>query len=317
MSDGRGPGKGIGSIIICFMMKEYHMIKEISVIGAGGKMGSWFTKYFSKRNNARLLLYDINPSFHCDLENSAICHSIDDCVGNADIVFICVPIRNIPSTLKQCASRMKPGAILAEISSVKYKSFKALKKISSEIRTLCVHPMFGPGAEDIKNMNILIIPVRDEKEETSISKYLFQDALITVLPSPTIHDDLIALVLGLTHYINIIFGSFLSKENFDLLKKVSGTTFELQSLLCRSIFTDAPDLIVALLSENPSTRRYIQNYVNNANKIAKLIFEGDEIKLKAHVLKTKSILEQQQNLELSYQRMYHVVKELNKHIPFD
>jgi prephenate dehydrogenase len=177
--------------------------------------------------------------------------------------------------------------------------------------------MFGPGAEDIKDMNILIIPVRDEREETLISKCLFQDALIMVLPSPKIHDDLIALVLGLTHYINIIFGSFLSKENFDLLKKVSGTTFELQSLLCRSIFTDAADLIVALLSENPSTRRYIQNYVNNANKIAKLIFEGDEIKLKAHVLKTKCILEQQQNLELSYQRMYHVVKELNKHVPFD
>jgi prephenate dehydrogenase len=316
MSDGGGIGEGIGCIIICFMIKEYLMINEISIIGAGGKMGSWFTKYFSKRNEARLLLYDINPSFQCDIANAEICHTIDDCVGNADIVFLCVPIRNIPSTLKQCASRMKPGAILAEISSVKYQSFKALKKISSEIRTLCVHPMFGPGADDIKNMNILLIPVRDEKEETSISKCLFEDALITVLPSPKIHDDLIAIVLGLTHYINIIFGSFLSKENFDLLKKVSGTTFELQSLLSRSIFTDAPDLIVALLLDNPSTRRYIQNYVNNANKLAKSICEGDEIKLKAHIQKTKSILEQQQNLELSYQRMYHIVKELNKHVRF-
>jgi prephenate dehydrogenase len=317
MSDGRGLGKGIRSIIISFIMKEYLMIKAISVIGAGGKMGTWFTKYFSKRNDAHLLLYDINPNFQCDIENSVICHTIDDCVGNADIVFLCVPIRNIPSTLKQCASRMKPGAILAEISSVKYQSYKALKKISSEIRTLCVHPMFGPGADNIKNMNILIIPVRDEKEETSISKCLFQDALITVLPSPKIHDDLIAIVLGLTHYINILFGSFLSKENIDLLKKVSGTTFELQSLLCRSIFTDAPDLIVALLSENPSARRYIQNYVNNANKLAKLISKGDETKLKSHVLKTKSILEQQQNLELSYQRMYNIVKELNKHVSLD
>jgi prephenate dehydrogenase len=317
MSDGRGLGKGIRSIIISFIMKEYLMINAISVIGAGGKMGTWFTKYFSKRNDAHLLLYDINPNFQCDIENSVICHTIDDCVGNADIVFLCVPIRNIPSTLKQCASRMKPGAILAEISSVKYQSFKALKKISSEIRTLCVHPMFGPGADNIKNMNILIIPVRDEKEETSISKCLFQDALITVLPSPKIHDDLIAIVLGLTHYINIIFGSFLSKENIDLLKKVSGTTFELQSLLCRSIFTDAPDLIVALLSENPSARRYIQNYVNNANRLAKLISKGDEIKLKSHVLKTKSILEQQQNLELSYQRMYNIVRELNKHVRLD
>ena len=88
---------------------------EISVIGAGGKMGSWFTKYFSKSNDAHLLLYDINPSFQCEQENSAICHTIDDCVGNADIVLICVPIRNIPSTLKQCAPRMKQGAILVEI----------------------------------------------------------------------------------------------------------------------------------------------------------------------------------------------------------
>jgi prephenate dehydrogenase len=317
MSDGRGIGEGFGSIIICFMMKEYLMTKDISVIGAGGKMGSWFTKYFSKRNDARLVLYDINPSFHCDIENCEICHTIDECVERADIVFICVPIKDIPSTLQQCASRMKPGAILAEISSVKYQSFKALKKISPEIRTLCLHPMFGPGADDIKNMNILLIPVRDEKEETSISKSLFEDALITVLPSPKIHDDLIAIVLGLTHYMNIIFGSFLSKENFDLLKKVSGTTFKLQSLLCRSIFTDAPDLVVSLLSENPSTRRYIQNYINNANKLAKLIFDGDEIKLKAHVLKTKSILEHQQNLELSYQRMYRAVKEINKDIGFD
>src|SRR5918996_2968515 len=308
MSDGRGIGEGFGNIIIRFMMKEYLMTKEISVIGAAGKMGSWFTKYFSKRNNARLLLYDINPSFHCDLENSAICHSIDDCVGNADIVFICVPIRNIPSTLKQCASRMKPGAILAEISSVKYKSFKALKKISPEIRTLCLHPMFGPGTDDIKNMNILLIPVRDEKEETSISKCLFPDALITVIPNAKIHDELIALVLGLTHYTNIIFGSFLAKENFRLLQKVSGTTFGLQSLLCRSIFTDAPDLIVTLLSENPSAKKYIQNYVNNANKFAELILEGNESKIKAHLLKIKTLLEEQQNLELSYQRMYYLVK---------
>jgi hypothetical protein len=41
------------------------------------------------------------------------------------------------------------------------------------------------------------------------------------------------------------------------------------------------------------------------------------MKLKSHVLKTKSILEHQQNLELSYQQMYRVVKEIDKDIGFD
>lgn len=299
------------------MMKEYFMIKKISVIGAGGKMGSWFTNYFSKRDNARLLLYDINPHFQSHIDNSTICDNIDDCVVNADIVFLCVPVKNIPITLKRCASKMKSGAILAEISSVKYRSFKALKNISSAIRPLCIHPMFGPGADDIKNMNILLIPVQDEKTEMSISNCLFPDALITVLPNPKIHDELIALVLGLTHYTNVIFGSFLAKENFRLLKKVSGTTFGLQSLLCRSIFTDAPDLIIALLLENPSAKKYIQNYVSNANKFAEIILEGNESKIKAHLLKIKTLLEEQQSLELSYERMYYLVKELNRQYSFN
>src|SRR5919108_1115244 len=310
MSDRRSLGKGIGSTVISFIIKEYSMTKEISIIGAAGKMGSWFSKYFSKRNDAHLLLYDINPHFQCQINNSKICHNIDDCVGNADIVLLCVPVRNTPTILKQCASRMKSGAILAEISSIKYQSFKMLKKVSNEIRPLCIHPMFGPGANDIKNMNILSIPVQDEKAELLISKDFFQGALVTVIPDPKIHDELIALVLGLTHYTNIIFGIFLSKENFDLLKKISGTTFELQSLLCRSIFTEEPDLIVALLSENPLARRYIQNYVNYANKFAKLIFEGNECKIKSHFKKIRKLLEQQQNLERSYRQMYYLIKEL-------
>ena len=299
------------------MMKEYFMIKQISIIGAGGKMGSWFTNYFSKRNNAHLILYDINPHFQSNVDNSTISHNIDDCVGNADIVFLCVPVRNTPITVKRCASKMKSGAILAEISSVKYRSFKALKNISSAIHPLCIHPMFGPGADDIKNMNILLIPVQDEKTELSISNYLFPDALITVIPDPKIHDELIALVLGLTHYTNVIFGSVLVKENFRLLKKVSGTTFGLQSLLCRGIFTDAPDLIAALLLENPSARKYIQKYVKNTNKFAKLILEGNESKIKTRLQKMKIILQEQQNLELSYQQMYHLVKELNRQYRFN
>ena len=288
------------------------MIKEIAVIGAGGKMGSWFTKYFSKENYTRLLLYDTNPHFQCALKKSTICDTLGDCVADADIVFLCVPIKDVPLTIRQCAIKMKTGAILAEISSVKHQSFRAFKKIRSKVRPLCIHPMFGPGAEDTKDMNIILIPVQDEKKETSICKCIFQDALITVLPTPKVHDELIAIVLGLTHYINLIFGSLLSKENFDLLKKVSGTTFGLQSLLCRSIFSDSPDLIIALLSQNPSCRRYIQSYINNANELAELIFQGNEIKLKAHLQKTQSILESQQTLEVSYQRMYHIVKELNR-----
>jgi malate/lactate dehydrogenase len=36
------------------------MIKKIAIIGAAGRMGSWFSKYFSLRKGTTLILYDIN-----------------------------------------------------------------------------------------------------------------------------------------------------------------------------------------------------------------------------------------------------------------
>ena len=33
-------------------------MKEIAIIGAGGRMGSWFTKYFVNNKNFRIKVYD-------------------------------------------------------------------------------------------------------------------------------------------------------------------------------------------------------------------------------------------------------------------
>ena len=289
------------------------MIKEIAVIGAGGNMGSWFSKYFQKKG-IRLSVYDINPASLKSFSNKIIYENIADCVRGADLVLVCVPIRNTPVIIGECASQMKSGAILAEISSVKRQTFTALKKVSSIIKPLCIHPMFGPGRMDLKQMKILLIPVKNEQLELKILNELFDGAIIAVISNPEIHDKLIAIVLGLTHYANMVFASILSKQNFSCLSDVAGTTFEIQSLLAASIMTEEPDLVISLLLENQSVKEYIHNYLGECNKIATLIFKENDLDLKAKYLKTRSILRQQQNLELSYKRMYQIVEKIREGI---
>jgi prephenate dehydrogenase len=239
-----------------------------------------------------------------------IYENFSQCVETADLVLVCVPVKNTPSSTKKCASKMKSGAILAEISSLKHQAFKTLKKISTDIKPLCIHPMFGPGTMDIKQMKILLIPVKNEENELKILNDIFEGAIITVIPNANIHDELIAIVLGLTHYINIIFAGFLSQENHSYLKKVSGTTFRVQSLISESILTEDPDLIIDLLMDNPTVRKHIQKYLREAHKVAKLIFDENDLKLKTKFVKIRSLLQERQNLEVSYKRMYHIIEKL-------
>ena len=119
-----------------------HKIGQVAVVGAAGKMGSWFCAYLARRG-LDVLGYDINQQKKLKtLDNVHMKESLDDCVKEADLVLICVPLVDTPRVIKECAKKMKDGAILAEISSVKGRTFAALKKVPSNLQPLCIHPMF-------------------------------------------------------------------------------------------------------------------------------------------------------------------------------
>lgn len=272
-------------------------------------MGCWFSRYFNNKGIG-LSVYDINPASMKCSSNTIIYENITNCVQGADLVLVCVPTKTTPVMIHECASKMKPGAILAEISSVKQQTSMALKKISSKIKPLCIHPMFGPGRKDLKQMKILLIPVRNEENELKILNEIFEEAIVVVIPNAKIHDELIGVVLGLTHYINMVFAGTISKQDLSYLRDVTGTTFEIQSLLAASIMTEEPDLLISLLLENQSVKKHIQSYLSESNKVARLIFNENDLDLKTKYLKTRSILQQHQNLESSYKRMYQIVEKL-------
>jgi prephenate dehydrogenase len=281
---------------------------EVAVIGAGGKMGSWFANYFLRRG-MQVSVYDVKSSlkFTGDVK---VAGSISACVKSADFVLVCVPVNATPKTIKECARNMKDGAAIAEISSVKQKAFLALKQTRRDLQPLCIHPMFGPGASEKKQAKILLVPVRNKDAELKMANAMFENAKITVLPDHKTHDRSIAIVLGLTYFTNMVFGKVASANNLALLKEISGTTFGLQSLLAESILTDEPDLIVALIKENPFARKYIREYLKVASATEKMVAAKSSKGLKADIQKSKSRLQKYQDLQQSYRRLYDIVENL-------
>ncbi|HEX2472301.1 MAG TPA: prephenate dehydrogenase [Nitrososphaera sp.] len=279
----------------------------MAIVGAAGKMGSWFTSYFAQRG-LNVSAYDINQKMLKTSSKVKVQKSLRQCVQDADLVLVCVPVQKTPQAIKECTKKMKDGAIIAEISSVKSKTFAALKKIPINLRPLCIHPMFGPGASKKVEARVLLVPIRDEKIEVKIANEIFENANVMVLPDARQHDKSIAIVLGLTYFANMVFAKVISSgNNISMLKQVSGTTFGLQSLIAESILTEEPDLVIALISENIYAKRYINQYLKEAAALARLAIQKDNKHLKDELQEVRSNMQKRQDLQQSYNRMYEII----------
>jgi prephenate dehydrogenase len=279
---------------------------RVAIIGAAGKMGTWFCGYFARKGH-EVGAFDLKPFQISGVETAT---SVADCVRNADLVVVCVPVKQTPVVLRQCASRslMKPGALLAEISSVKAKTLPVLRNLRDDLVTLCVHPMFGPGASEKKPLKMLVIPVRNRELELHAISQVFVDMSTKVLPDAETHDKAIASVLGLTYFANLSFANMLAQGDLATLREVAGTTFAIQSMLAQSVMTDEPELIVALIKDNPHARRYIRQYLKQATELA----SSSEELLKLRLKKVRTRLQKQTDIEASYKLMYEMIEILGR-----
>jgi len=226
--------------------------KKITVIGAGGSMGKWFANYFHQIG-FEVKGFDIENELKEKYIEKA--NSLVGAILNTDHVILCTPTKKTPEIIRLISKEMKRDSYLIEISSYKLKTSQSLLKMPSKINPVCIHPMFGPGTKKIKNNNIILVPIKDVKKELSIAKSLFQGANFVTIDAPE-HDKKIAVILGLTHLMNIAFAKILSKdETVSLTDKMSGTTFKAQKIIAEGILSESPELIETIIS-NPEVRRF-------------------------------------------------------------
>ena len=284
------------------------MSKKISIIGAGGKMGLWFSKYFLAKG------YEV---IGYDAENKLLNKSItksESLVGavlQADYVILCTPTRRTPEIIRLIAKEMKRNTFLIEISSQKSKTISALSKMPEKINPICIHPMFGPGTKKIKGQNIVSVPVKDAKKELAEARSLFEGANFVTIDANE-HDKKIAVILGLTHLVNLVFANVISKdEKITLTEKMSGTTFKAQKILAESILTESPELIETIIS-NPEIRRVAEEFWKDIGRLLTSVQENKTEDVINYVKSCQERLSKNVNLEDSYKKLTTMVNAIDK-----
>lgn len=250
-------------------------MSNILIIGAGGRMGSWFFRYFKylrdirddklaannikSRHNKKFI--HINKIFLVDSKkidkldgfNERDVYTstkISDFIGEANIVIFCTPTATTTKLLRNLLKSFSPGAIIIEVSSIKDEIHKKLKSYSSDknFQFLSIHPMFGPGATVSSTSNIILhVPIQNsfKDKETKLVKKIFQNPKIISLENASSHDTLVSIMISLIYFMNLIF----SKTLIDTINKYDLKSEKINLKLLKQI-SGSSYKIQSILSES-------------------------------------------------------------------
>ena len=278
------------------------MAKSIAIIGAGGQMGKWLAGYFVKKG-FEVTGFDTENPVPTNINKA---ESLISAILNKEYVLLSTPTKKTPEIIRLIAKEMKRESYLIDITSQKSKTATALGKIPAKVCPVCIHPMFGPGAKGVKGQNIISIPIKDRKKELDVAKNLFPDANFVTIDSSE-HDKKIAIILGLTHLINIAFANILAKDDKILLmEKMAGTTFKAQKIIAESILTESPELIETIIS-NPEIRKVAEEFWKDIGRLLSSAQEGNGHEIVTYINTNKDKLSENIDLEKSYKKLTKMV----------
>ncbi len=287
------------------------MAKRITIIGGTGRMGKWFAKFFQNKGY-NVIISSRSPkkaaliAKEIEVEYETNCYKASH---NADIVLIATPIEVTAEIIHKISKNMKTGSILFDIASVKGEIIKALEEAEVlGIRTLSVHPLFGPGAKTIDGKKVLIIPVNKSPELLKEISELFKGASIHVIESGKEHDKMIALTLSLPHFLNIVFGKTISKFDIRALKKFKGTTFTLQLLISESVLSEDPDLYYEIQKQNQVFPEILNILLEVIKESALSIKNGNKEQFCLDFKKARVALSRDPEFQCAYEKFYKALE---------
>ena len=239
-------------------------------------MGQWFSRFF-RDLGFDVTICDINEKAKDIASELGVKNETDLnlAVPERDIIFISVPIDSVDEVIKKVAPQMKSGSLIIEIASVKKDILEGVDELTTnEIELIGIHPMFGPTTPEIKNQLVILTPVTSGTWLSKVKK-MFEDsgAKIEVLSAER-HDEIMAVVQGLTHFTYIAIGSTIKALDFDISqsRKYMSPIYEIMmDFVGRILGQDAN--LYATIQTNPNIEIVRDTFISQCEYLSDLLKE--------------------------------------------
>ncbi len=227
--------------------------ERVLILGGAGGMGSWLRGFLELAGHAADVADPALSPIPEARGRFAGLDRVEDLDAYAAL-FVAVPLAKTPAVLAEVAAR-RPRGVVVEIASVKDHLAPALAAArEAGVRTLALHPMFGPSKSLYEPLTFVLATQRDpEVERRELEPLLAHPYTRLVAVAFPHHDRLMGWLLGLAHLANIVFGAALARSGIAAaeLHDCASTTFTRQAATALSVLSEDPQLYLDIQHLNP------------------------------------------------------------------
>ena len=288
---------------------------KIAIIGGSGRMGRWFANFLLKDGNEVIItgrnqrkLMEVKQQLGVEVATNA------EAVNSADAILISVPIDNFEGVVEQIKPYTHPEQLIMDITSVKVFPVEMMHKHIKTGLVLGAHPVFGPGAKDITNHSFILTPTNNGERTAAgkIRRYLETRGAKVALMTPDEHDELMTVILGLSHFIAIVSAdTLLGTDRLSQMREIGGITFRVLLTLVESVISEDPELYASLQMSLPGTMEIEELFQRRVKTWADLVKNRDKQGFAQRMDALKNRLEKVvPDFGEAYENMYRVVEGL-------
>jgi len=288
---------------------------KVAIIGGSGKMGRWFANFLLKdgkqvvisgRNERKLL--EAGQQLGAEVASNV------EAVKSAEAVLLSVPIESLESVVTEISPCIRPEHVVIDLTSTKVLPVEIMHEHLKTESVLGAHPLFGPGARGVANQNFVLTPT-SEKEGALAQKvkgYLEARKANVTLMTPQEHDEMMTIILGLSHFIAIVSAdTLLSSDKFKQMEAIGGVTYKVLLTLVESVVSEDPELYASLQMNLPKVTGAEELFQRKAKEWADLVKDKDSQQFIQRMKKLKDGLEKGvPDFGKAYEKMYKIAEEL-------
>ncbi|MDI6885211.1 MAG: prephenate dehydrogenase/arogenate dehydrogenase family protein [archaeon] len=260
---------------------------RIAILGGAGEMGEWFARFF-KENDCDVRIVDISDKTEAVAKRLGVEFLTTDVLKmkkgaikkefvDTDIMLLSVPIDVTGRVIEHMGQELRERSLLMDITSVKRMPMELMEKYTREgVEILGTHPLFGPSAKSMRGQPVIFVPLRKGPLYELIHEMFKRNGARIEFLTAEEHDEIMAVIQGLTHFILFSFGITLRKLDFDV---------ERSRKFMSPMYAIVIDFVGRLLHQDPHLYAQIQTnfemgklheaFLAVANRLYDLIAEGN------------------------------------------
>jgi prephenate dehydrogenase len=226
-------------------------IGSIAIVGARGQMGALFARAFHKAG------YAVST-----LDRPYTAEAMAAALEGADLVLLSVPVTAMRAVAEQLAPHLKPGAILADVCSVKVHPV-AQMLAAYQGPVVGTHPLFGPVIPEGFVPRVAVTPGREPREGGAAAAVAEVFARAGYQPFDSTaeeHDHAMACVQGLNFITTVAY--LAAARQIPGIEKFRVPSFERRLEAARKMLTQDRELFQLISEDNPFMQETVRQFAS-------------------------------------------------------